>query len=243
MKKKDSIKAYDLIRRIKNYDADMIKMHPNRDKMIEIALEFLPFESTSSLYAIDLGIGTGVFTNRFLNKFPNSKMVAVDGAKNMIDLAIERLGGLAERIDFEISDLRRFDITQQYVSSFDVAISSFVFHHLSKDEKRNLLKKVWLLLKPGGWFLNADLVINESEVIENRIQDLRVNGIIKRCKGIDSRFKNFETTRNFLTELELNEGDNPLTITEDLELIKDAKFSYYGTLWQEFREIVYCGMK
>ena len=161
MNKKDSIKAYDLAERIKNYDADMDKMHPKRYEMIDIALEFLPFESISSLKAIDLGTGTGVFTEKFINKFPNSKILAIDGAKTMVDLAMTRLGDLVNNIDFEISDFRKFELKNLCLNYFDVAYSSYAIHHLSKDEKSNFLKKIWTILKPGGWFINADLIILE----------------------------------------------------------------------------------
>ena len=243
MIKKSSIKAYDLTGRIKSYDADMDIMHPKRCKMIELALDFLPFESISSLKAIDLGTGTGLFTEKFIKKFPDSKILAIDGAKTMIDLAKTRLRDLMKNVEFEISDFRKLELIDPCLNYFDVAFSSYAIHHLTIDEKRNFLKEIWTILKPGGWFLNADLIIAESNVIEKRIQQIRTNGIVKRSRGTDSRFKNIEITREFLNELELNEGDNPLTISEDLRLIKEAGFSNFGTLWQEYREVVYCGQK
>ena len=39
---KNSITAYDLSARVASYDADMEIMHPNRSKMVDIALEILP---------------------------------------------------------------------------------------------------------------------------------------------------------------------------------------------------------
>ncbi len=59
-----SIAAYDVSQRVKRYDADMELMHPNRSKMVQIALEVLPFPKTAALRAIDLGIGTGYFTEQ-----------------------------------------------------------------------------------------------------------------------------------------------------------------------------------
>jgi trans-aconitate 2-methyltransferase len=75
-----SIGAYDVSQRVESYDADMELMHPNRSKMVQIALELLPFPKTAALCAVDLGIGTGYFTERFLNYFPNSKVLGIDGA-------------------------------------------------------------------------------------------------------------------------------------------------------------------
>src|SRR5262245_27199481 len=95
-----SIAAYDVLQRVKTYDADMELMHPNRSKMVQIALEVLPFPRAAPLRAIDLGIGTGYFTKRFLNRFPNSQVLGIDGAQAMVDLAKARLKSLASRVEF-----------------------------------------------------------------------------------------------------------------------------------------------
>src|SRR5215475_6366867 len=102
-----SIAAYDISPRVKTYDADMELMHPNRSKMVQIAIEVLPFPRTAALRAIDLGIGTGYFTERFLNHFPNSRVLGIDGAQAMIELAKARLRSLASRVEFVIGDFRK----------------------------------------------------------------------------------------------------------------------------------------
>src|SRR5262247_1917444 len=99
-----SIAAYDVSQRVKTYDTDMELMHPNRSKMVQIAIEVLPFPKTTPLRAIDLGIGTGYFTECFIKKFPNSRIVGIDGAQAMIELAEARLASLASSVDFVIDD-------------------------------------------------------------------------------------------------------------------------------------------
>jgi len=101
-----SIAAYDISQRVKTYDADMELMHPNRSKMVQIALEVLPFPRTAALRAIDLGIGTGYFTECFLNKFPNSRVLGIDGAPAMIELAKARLKSSESRVEFVVGDFR-----------------------------------------------------------------------------------------------------------------------------------------
>src|SRR5246127_5835724 len=99
-----SIAAYDVSQRVKTYDADMELIHPNRSKMVQVAIEVLPFPRTAALRAIDLGIGTGYFAERFLNHFPNSRVLGIDGAQAMVELAKERLKSLVSRIEFVIGD-------------------------------------------------------------------------------------------------------------------------------------------
>ena len=56
----ESVEAYDIPERVRTYDADMDIMHPLHHKMIEVALEILPFQQTQSLKVLSLGVGTGL---------------------------------------------------------------------------------------------------------------------------------------------------------------------------------------
>src|SRR5437762_13723341 len=102
-----SIAAYDVSQRVTTYDADMELMHPNRSKMVRVSIEVLPFPKTAALLAIDLGIGTGYFTKQFLNHFPSSQVLGIDGAQAMVDMAKARLRSLASRVQFVIGDFRK----------------------------------------------------------------------------------------------------------------------------------------
>ena len=54
------------------------------------------------------------------------------------------------------------------------------------------------LLLPGGWFINADLIVADSPELESRLQELRVAGIVERAGGSDNRFADSASTRQFL---------------------------------------------
>src|SRR5262249_1794169 len=136
-----SIAAYDVSQRVKTYDADMDLMHPNRSKMVQIALEVLPFPKTRTLRAFDLGIGTGYFTERFLNNFPNSRVVGIDGAQAMIELAKARLKSLASRVEFVIGDFRNLQELAREAGVADVVFSAYALHHLSRSDKQMVLRQ------------------------------------------------------------------------------------------------------
>src|ERR1700752_3509368 len=137
-----SIAAYDVSERVKRYDADMELMHPNRSKMVQIALEVLPFPPTAALRAIDLGIGTGYFTEQFLNHFPNSRILGIGGAQAMIDLAKARLRSLASRVEFVVGDFRKLQELAPGAGTADVVFSAYALHHLSRTDKEMGLKRV-----------------------------------------------------------------------------------------------------
>jgi ubiquinone/menaquinone biosynthesis C-methylase UbiE len=238
-----SIAAYDVSQRVKTYDADMELMHPNRSKMVQIALEVLPFHKTAALRAIDLGIGTGYFTEQFLNHFPNSSVLGIDGAQTMIELATARLTSLASRVQFVIGDFRKFQELAPGAGTIDVVFSSYALHHLSRPDKETVLRQVVELLVPGGWFINADLIVADSPELESRLQELRVAGIVKRAGGLDNRFTDSELTRQFLADLERKEADQPLTLAEDLALLRNSGLKNVSPFWLEYRELVSAGQK
>jgi len=238
-----SIAAYDVSQRVKTYDADMELMHPNRSKMVQVAIEVLPFSNTAALRAIDLGIGTGYFTEQFLNHFANSRVLGVDGAQAMVELAKERLISLNSRVDFAIGDFRQLQQLVPGAATLDVVFSAYALHHLSRPDKETVLKHVVELLVPGGWFVNPDLIVANSPELESRLQELRVAGIVKRAEGADNRFADSASTRRFLDDLEKNERDQPLTLSEDLAVLRSSGLKNVSAFWLEYRELVSGGQK
>ena len=238
-----SIAAYDVSQRVKTYDGEMELMHPNRSKMVQIAIEVLPFPKTAALRAIDLGIGTGYFTERFLNHFPNSRVLGIDGAQAMIELAKARLTSLASRVEFAIGDFRKLQELTPGAGTVDVVFSAYALHHLSRPDKETVVRQVVELLVPGGWFVNADLIVADSPELESRLQEIRVAGIVERAHGSDHRFVDPASTRQFLADLERKEADQPLTLAEDLALLRSSGLKNVSAFWLEYRELVSGGQK
>lgn len=233
-----SIDAYSLPERVAAYDADMEVMHPNRSKMVQVALEVMPFQSNARLRAVDLGVGTGYFTERFFEAFPRSRVCAIDGAEAMVDLAKARLRGRARKVDFLVGDFRALTGLLEGITDMDVIYSSYALHHLSRAEKTSVVRQATSLLRPRGWFVNADIITANTPDVERRIQEIRVNGIVERAPELDPRFSDHEKTRRFLDELEAREGDRPLTLDDDLQVLRDAGLHDVAVFWLEYREAV-----
>src|SRR3990172_4976544 len=125
-----SIEAFSAPEKVAAYDADMELMHPNRSKMVGVALEVLPFDVDAAVRALDLGAGTGYFTARFLAAYARAKVIAVDGAEAMLDLAKARLGDRGQSVEFRAGDFRDLRALAPAPESFDVVYSSYALHHL-----------------------------------------------------------------------------------------------------------------
>ena len=238
MPESESIKAYDLVTRVATYDADMELMHPKRRKMVEVALQILPFDAEASFTALELGGGTGFFSHSVLNRFPNCRIIAIDGASSMVEMAKVRLGPQTKRVDFRIGDFRQLNQLLTAGEHGQLVYSSYALHHLTPEEKLRVARDALSFLKPEGWFLNADLIVAADRRIEARIQEIRVEGIIRRAAGQDDRFRDRASTRRFLDGLEARDQDKPLTLTEDLRILREAGLKNASPFWVEYREAV-----
>jgi tRNA (cmo5U34)-methyltransferase len=154
-----------------------------------------------------------------------------------------RLGTLAGRVDFRIGDFRQASRHCSRSTQGDAVFSSYALHHLNHEEKREVITQAIRFLKPGGWLINADIVTHESKVIDERIQQLRVEGIVRRGHAIDPRFRDTASTRQFLDQLEATDADQPLTLAEDLQVFQEAGLTHSSVLWAEYREVVIGGRK
>ena len=239
----DSIEAYGAPERVQKYDADMDIMHPLRHKMIGIALDVLPFDPLDDLNVLDLGVGTGAFALRILERYPNSTVVAIDGSPSMLELAKARLHEYEQRIQYVVADFTSIPAANLVPDTFDVVISSYALHHLDAQEKLAALKAIVPAIKPGGWVLNADIVVADHPLVEQRIQQIRVEAVSERAPADDKRFADPATTRAHLDQLEANEQDQPLTLTEDLRILREAGIENAEVFWKELRESVVGGWK
>jgi len=237
-----SVAAYDIPERVASYDADMDLMHPNRHKMLDVVLELIPFDRERTFTALDLGIGTGFFSQAILRHFPHSHIIAIDGAASMADMAKGRLGARADRVDFRIGDFR--NLAELIAGECgDLVYSAFALHHLQAADKVPALREAVRFLNPGGLFLNADLIVANDANVQNRYQELRVQGIVRRSAGHDERFKNESSTRAFIADLEARDHDRPLTLSEDLRVLTEAGLLNASVFWLEYREAVTGGFK
>ncbi len=104
---------------------------------------------------LDVGCGTGSLALAAAGVIgPGGYVAGIDPSSAMIARARKKARRLDTRIDFEtgVAESLPFDS-----DSFDVVLSTFVFHHLPSDElRRAALTEMRRVLMPGGRFLIGD---------------------------------------------------------------------------------------
>jgi ubiquinone/menaquinone biosynthesis C-methylase UbiE len=96
---------------------------------------------------LDIGCGTGSLTVLTKRRFPDVEVVGVDPDEK----ALARAARKARRAGVSVQFVRGFSDALDYPSaSFDRVFSSFMFHHLERDEKERTLHEIQRVLKAGG---------------------------------------------------------------------------------------------
>ena len=106
---------------------------------------------------LDIGSGTGLLSELLLKRYPTASLTLLDMAPSMLEVARRRLEG-RENVQYLLRDYSREGIDEGY----DIICSALSIHHLARQRKRALYRKVYSALTPGGVFVNADQVEGES---------------------------------------------------------------------------------
>ena len=103
---------------------------------------------------LELGIGTGETARRVLTQHPGAQLTAIDSSPQMLGRA---------RAAFPAADLRLARLEDPLPEGpFDLAYSALAIHHLDAAGKRDLFRRVAGVLRPGGRFVLADVVVPDD---------------------------------------------------------------------------------
>lgn len=147
------------------YDEQRKKLIPCFDDFYSCAVDNIKFDNPNPK-VLDLGAGTGLLTQKLLERCPFAEVEMVDLSENMLAVAKHRFRN-KENVSFKIGDYSSMIFNETY----DAIISSLSIHHLADSEKIKLYRKIYDHLKPSGLFINAEQVSGE---------DLFIDGIYRK---------------------------------------------------------------
>ena len=102
---------------------------------------------------LELGVGTGETARRVLELHPDARLTGIDSSAAMLKEARERLPA---------ADLRVARLEDPLPEGpFDLVVSTLAVHHLDSTGKADLFRRVAAVLRPGGRFVLADVVVPE----------------------------------------------------------------------------------
>jgi tRNA (cmo5U34)-methyltransferase len=115
---------------------------------------------------LDVGAGTGLMSAFLLEKFPDARLTLMDISENMLDMARQRFA-TRPGTEYVVCDYSCSELGGPY----DIVCSALSIHHLETGDKRELFRRIYACLKPGGMFVNADQADGETPYFRQRYLD------------------------------------------------------------------------
>jgi tRNA (cmo5U34)-methyltransferase len=215
---------------IEYYDDWMKKALPSYDEIFRTAQELVPFEKSAPIQVLDLGAGTGLFSQHIFEKFPNASFILYDLAEKMLGVAKERFRASAGKFEYIVGDYRQLQVPHK----FDLVISSLSIHHLADAEKRELFRSVYGVLRAPGVFLNVDQIRGES----GTVRDLYWNhwlAQVRRNEPSEERIRESIERRTTY--------DREATLADQLRWLAEAGFINVDCVYKNYFVGVFLAMK
>ena len=124
---------------------------------------------------LELGTGTGETARRVLAVHPGASWTGVDASKAMLRRAREVLPG-AELLHARLEDALP-------AGPFDLVVSVLAVHHLDADAKQDLFRRIAGVLRSGGGFVLADVVVPEDPAD----QRIPIDGVVDVPDRLDDQ--------------------------------------------------------
>ncbi|MDA3881191.1 MAG: class I SAM-dependent methyltransferase [Prolixibacteraceae bacterium] len=181
---------------------------------------------------MDLGCGGGNYAVKVATLFPLIDFTLVDISDNMVQTAQKRVKEITSgKVTTMQGDYRNLELGE---NSFDIITAGTTLHHLRGDDEWELVfEKIFRALKPGGSFWINDIVISET----NEINEIMLSGWLSILKKQVSKTEVEMYMNRYETE------DTPRTLSYQLELMKKIGFTKTILLHKHFNFAAFGGIK
>jgi tRNA (cmo5U34)-methyltransferase len=208
-----------------SYDADRSRLIPGCDSFYRWAIDLIPAHAQ---HILDLGAGSGLLTVLIHNRFPQARIHLIDFSAPMLENAKRRLGE-APFATFEQADYVKAALPQ----GLDAVVSSLSIHHLDHADKRELFRKIYAALAPGGRFINADQVAGPTPDLDERYKALW----LEQVRQADATPEQIEAS------LYRQREDRCAPVEEQLQWLREAGFTDADCWYKENRMAVMAGTR
>ena len=181
---------------------------------------------------MDLGCGGGNYAVKVTSFLPDVDCTLIDLSANMLAKAEERVASnISGKVLAIQGDYRDIPLEE---NAYDVITAGTTLHHLREDQEWELVfTKVFKALKPGGTFWINDIVIGETD----EINQMMLEGWIGEMR----KHHDEDEVKMYLNRYESE--DTPRTLSYQLNLMKQVGFSKTIVLHKHFNFAAFGAIK
>ncbi|WP_059171225.1 class I SAM-dependent methyltransferase [Bacillus sp. FJAT-27445] len=133
----------------------------------------------ASGHVIEFGSGTGNLTSRLLAR--GLKVTGIEPSPAMRKIAESKLLGKAQILDGDFLSFPELD------NPFTL-VSTYAFHHLTDEEKREAIALYGKILPNGGKIVFADTMYESSEAFKDAIRDAKEKGFQNLAADLEREY-------------------------------------------------------
>jgi tRNA (cmo5U34)-methyltransferase len=184
-------------------------------------------QADSNYYDLGCSLGAATLAMRRNINADNSKIIAVDNSSAMVERCERHLQAFRSDIPVEV---KLADIRQQPIEQAAIVVINFTLQFLPKEDRNNLINRVYQGLKPGGLLILSEKFINNDPLTNDLLVELHHD--FKRANG----YSELEISQK---RSALENVMKPDTLPEHQQRLQQAGFTSQ-TLW--FQCFNFCSM-
>ncbi len=183
---------------------------------------------THAKTVLDIGAGTGLFTQFIYDLNPNLRFTLTDLSGQMLNVARERFEG---KNNFEYIEL---DFSKEPLpGKYDLIISGLAIHHLEDADKAKLYKSCYQALNEGGLFINADQVAGKNLLFDSLYKYYWRETVSNSGLDREALIQAFERTKL----------DKLAPLETQLKMLEKAGFNEVDCIYKNMNFVVFGGFK
>src|SRR5262245_18722291 len=213
---------------------------PSRAERFQLMCDLFPFPQEAQVTILDVGSGYGPVSKFILDRYPHATCIAQDGSEPMLRRARDLMAGYGERFKPHQSDLFAANWLPKPLGPFDAAVSSSCLHNLRNfDRIREIYADIRAHLKPGGVFLNLDLMNAPTPAIQQRYDG--VAAARRQRQGALYEDVAAMRRRGERSTASGSAGSFPASLDQQLAALRAAGFNEVDCFWKELRRALIGG--
>jgi len=199
---------------------------------LELITEAAKRINPASKKLLDIGCGAGNYTIKMLSKIPDLDCSLVDLSRPMLDKAYERVSKNTNgAVHLLQGDIREVELEEH---QYDIILAGAVLHHLRDDaDWVFVFTKLFRLLKKGGCLMIADLVLQDSPIVNAYIWE-KYADYLEGLNGPEYRQKVLDY---------IEKEDSPRSLNYQINVMKAVGFSKVELLHKNLCFAAFGGIK